>query len=96
MNAADGRGPVDRDVGRLLTRVRTMEDMRRIEGDHDEADLCRDMAAELDRLRTALRRIADHPEPVQAGQLRQIARDGLTPNAELSGAASAVSAGSDS
>jgi hypothetical protein len=35
---------------------------------------------EFDRLRTALRRIADHPEPVQAGKLRQIARDGLTPN----------------
>ena len=55
MHTTDAGGtPVDRPVVPLLARLRAMEDLRRLEGDEDEADLCREVAEELHNLAWAL------------------------------------------
>lgn len=51
---AAGQGPHERPVVPLLARLRAMEDLRRLEGDDDEADLCREVAEELHNLAWAL------------------------------------------
>lgn len=49
-----GGTPVERPVVPLLARLRAMEDLRRLEGDEDEAELCREVAEELHNLAWAL------------------------------------------
>ena len=49
-----GQGPHERPVVPLLARLRAMEDLRRLEGDEDEAELCREVAEELHNLAWAL------------------------------------------
>ena len=49
-----GSAPLERPVVPLLARLRAMEDLRRLEGDEDEADLCREVAEELHNLAWAL------------------------------------------
>ena len=51
---AAGQGPHERPVVPLLARLQAMEDLRRLEGDEDEADLCREVAEELHNLAWAL------------------------------------------
>ena len=51
---AAGASPVDCHVVSLLARLRAMEDLRRLEGDEDEAELCREVADELHNLAWAL------------------------------------------
>ena len=51
---AAGQGPHERPVVPLLARLRAMEDLRRLEGDDDEAELCREVAEELHNLAWAL------------------------------------------
>lgn len=51
---AAGQGPHERPVVPLLARLRAMEDLRRLEGDEDEAELCREVAEELHNLAWAL------------------------------------------
>ena len=52
-NAA-GQGPLERPVVPLLERLRSLEAMRRREGDEDAADLCREVWEELHNLAWAL------------------------------------------
>lgn len=49
-----GEAPVEQAVVPLLARLQAMEDLRRLEGDEDEAELCREVAEKLHNLAWAL------------------------------------------